>query len=53
MQLNSTRTYWRCNNGKWICDREFRRKVNILEYIALGEVFTAQEIWDELLKLNI
>lgn len=53
MQLNSSKTYWRCNDGDWVCDREIGRKVNILEYVALGEVFTAQEIWDELLRLNI
>ena len=49
MCLNSSACYWRCNNGEWISDRELGRSY-VFTMLEMGEYFTAQEIWDELLK---
>jgi hypothetical protein len=49
MCLNSSACYWRCNNSEWISDRELGRSA-VFTMLEMGEEFTAQEIWDELLK---
>ena len=51
LQLNSMVTYWRCNNGKWIHGGEIggSKVIPLLEY---GTEFTAQEIWDELIRIE-
>ena len=48
LNLNSFTSYWRCNGGKWINDRELGREREILSILDLREVFTAEEIWEEL-----
>lgn len=51
LQLNSFSTYWRCNNGLWINDRELGRSY-VFAMLQFAEEFTAQEIWDELLRIE-
>ncbi len=48
-QLNSFASYWRCNSGEWISDRDLGRS-EVFALLQMGEEFTAKEIWDELLK---
>lgn len=48
MQLNTVASYWRCDGGKWVSDREIGRN-EMFPLLQMGEVFTAQEIWNELL----
>ena len=48
-QLNSFASYWRCNSGEWISDKDLGRS-EVFALLQMGEEFTAKEIWDELLK---
>ena len=48
MQLNTVASYWRCDGRKWVSDREIGRN-EMFPLLQMGEVFTAQEIWNELL----
>lgn len=43
LQLNSFKTYWRCNGKRW----EYFPWNSIMEYLDLREVFSAEEIWNE------
>jgi hypothetical protein len=49
LQLNMMVTYYRLNGGEWISDRDFGRSI-LITLLPMGEEFTAQEIWDEVLR---
>ncbi len=51
INLNSSVTYYRCNVGQWVIDRDLGRS-QILELLSMREEFTSIEIWDELLRLR-
>jgi hypothetical protein len=51
INLNSSITYYRCNNKKWIIDKHLGGS-KILTLLTMREEFTAKEIWDELLRLK-
>ncbi len=49
MSLNSNITYWRCNNSKWLSDYEIGRG-EVSGMLEISDSFTAEEIWNEILK---
>jgi hypothetical protein len=48
-QLNSFSQFFRCNDGKWISNRDIRGIQGLLE---MTWEFTAQEIWDEAIRIE-
>ncbi|SFC81245.1 hypothetical protein SAMN05421780_11061 [Flexibacter flexilis DSM 6793] len=53
ISLNSFESYWRCNTGKWIEQSCLSPRNSILPMInEFGEEFTAEEILDELQRIN-
>jgi hypothetical protein len=52
MCVNSTSTYWRCNDSEWVHDGEIRVS-SIDHLIDVIGLFTAVEIWDEASRLSI
>lgn len=50
LNLNLSASYWRCNGGKWVYDRELGGGGEILSILELRQGFTAEEIWEELVK---
>lgn len=49
VNLNTTATYWRCDNGEWVNDYNLDR-VQLYNLYEFREEFTSKEIWEYVSK---